>query len=53
MNKDRTFCVNVDCSKSKDCDRYFYNYKWEDDDCISVCCFNKNLEEECDFEIKK
>ena len=53
MNKDRTFCVNLECIKSKTCDRYFYNHKWEDDDCISVSLFNKNLEEMCDFETKK
>ena len=45
LNKDRTFCVNIECESRNKCDRYFYNYKFEDEDVISVCCFGKYNEE--------
>lgn len=54
MNKNRTFCVNFECVSRVRCDRYFYNYKFKEDDMISVSCFG-NYDEECELfnEIKE
>lgn len=48
VNKDITFCVNIECESRNKCSRYFYRYEFKDDDAISVCCFGK-YEERCEF----